>query len=302
MVVVGVVLMVFIILGYVVYRNFVKSNDLKIHIDGTRVANHVADSINTVNVLGDGYSTTSMVPGTLYGGRPYTVNFYENESAVYLMGSGFSTGSELTFSSPLYTSQIECLLPGCASGCNQTGGEQCLQVNDSMTVKLTGWGGSVYLSPKFNVEQQSLRGDVVSYTSYQDPDPFAAEGFVLGEEVNWNVMYVHENVDDGSLSLVFSLNLSGEGFRADVEEVLGERVEFGSNDDLDEFNMDVVPGADEGRWSSGGGDVDGGYVKYAGGFRVCVQPETMPSVEWRFLSSDGNHLTLYDERVCVTYP
>jgi hypothetical protein len=305
MVVVGILLTVFIILGYIVYKNYVRTADLKIYIYGTRLANHMADQINAVNAVGNGYSTVFKVPETLYGSRNYTVNFYRGESSLFIEGSSFSTGGDLKFPSPLSTSNIHCLMDQCANKCNSTTEEECVQVNETMRIRAVKHEGGIYLTPEYNVMQPPMGEFIVPFEGGYDPDPERVEEFAKDATDRWNVIYLYHNTVNDTTSLVFSLNLTtGDTARMYFHNIIGDIRDVKTNDALPtpELKLDAYPPAE---WKgSGPDDIDGGVITFKGGFHICVEPgEYMPSYNWRILSSDGRRIALDPtEEVCITYP
>ncbi|MFH1055405.1 MAG: hypothetical protein V1744_04855 [Candidatus Altiarchaeota archaeon] len=300
LVVMGIILTVLIILGFMVYRTYVKSSDLKVYIYGARLGNHITDGINTINAIGDGHSTVIRVPKALYGDRRYTVSFFENESTVFVEGGTFTIGNSLTYSSPISTGQVHCLLHECYYTCNRTSTEECLNVSEQMDVRLTKYSGKIYLTPMSNVMQDGVGSYLAPYSAEGDPDPYNPPDFVREGGEEWNVMYVHRNLEDDSLSLVFSVNLT-ESLTAKMNfsEMLGDVVDTESNEP-EEMVLEFLPPADWRRDPLGG--IDGGYIKFKEGFRMCVTPLAVPS-DWMVLSSDGRHIPLDNTKdVCVTYP
>ena len=298
----GIVLMILTMMTYIVYKSYVKSNDLKVYIYGQRLANHIAEGINDLNAVGSGYSTTIDIPANLYGNMNYTVSFYENESSVFLKGSGFASSEYLTFTSPISTDNVHCILSQCHNKCNRTLTEKCLLVNSSMELRFVSYAGGIYIAPE-NIVQGSLKKEIVPYDGNGDMDPDNPPKFVtdLG---NWNVMLVHRNLNDDSMSLVFSTILTGTDTREEIDlyDIQGDVLEARSNDEVPlELDLAGYPAAS---WrKQGATDVDGGVIKFVGGFHVCMRPIRMPSAEWVFMNADGTNVTLNKTvDVCVSYP
>lgn len=310
MFVLGVLLMIFILLGYTVYKNYVKSVDLKTSIGGTRLANGIADHINDLNALGDGYSASFVLPASLTGGGNYTVNFYKNESSVFVEGGGFSTGKELRFSSPISTSRIHCSMTECNYTCNKSSSEVCLRVSGRTPVRLVKYGGQIHLAPEYNIIQGQTREFIVPFEGDGEVDlqEFGhLVDFAKDSQGLWNAIFVYHNRINNTLSLVFSMNLSNnENARINVGGIVGNLREVRSNDPgtNPEFNLDAVPPG--GQWlGNSTGDVSGGSLIFNGGFSVCASPDrdNMPSQQWVVEGSDGKVITLSkDENVCISYP
>ncbi|MBD3388486.1 MAG: class III signal peptide-containing protein [Candidatus Altiarchaeales archaeon] len=309
MIVLGIVLTIFIILGYIVYRNYVKTSDLKVYIYGVRLANHIADNINTINAVGEGHSTSFSLPPSLYGNRGYSVSFYENSSTVYVVGTSFSRGGgAVTFSSPISTANINCLLGECNMGCNTSRVEQCIAVNRSLDIRLVKYQGGIYMTQENNVMQASSEGSISPFTGEGDVTVGSIPSFVeVGED--WNVMYVHHNRLDDTVSLVISLNItSGDAAEYNIYDMVGEVLEVQSNEadpQNPEFSLSRPL---EGAWNNdlgGLGDVDGAVLKFRDGFHLCIESGsgTMTSSDWKVVSSDGSSMLLdKEEDVCLAYP
>ena len=305
--VLGVIMTMFITLGVLVFNNYVKTEDLKIYISGQRLVNHVADNINTLNAVADGHSTNFVLPPNLYGLRMYTVNFFENESTMYIEGSAFTSGREIIYSAPVTTNRVHCLLSECIDRCNRSSDQTCLQVNDTVDVRIAKYMGGIYMLQTHNVIQDDLKQFVTPFLADADLNLDVPENFVLDSEGHrFNVVYIRRDTREDALSLVFAVNLSGgDEMMFDVQHWRGDLVDVTSNDGfpLNEFNLDAIPTGDFSQ--SGAWDVDGAEIKFRGGFSACIRPYPthFPVPDWTFLSSDGNHITLEkNEVVCVAYP
>lgn len=298
--VLGVIIAIFAVLSYLVYEMYVKSNDLKVYIFGTRLANHISDEVNTVNAVGDGHSSYFDVPGTLYGSREYTISFYRNESSVFIEGSSFTVGANLTYSSPMSTSQVHCLLPECNDVCNKSENEECLEVNGTRRIRVVKYAGKVYLTPTRNVEQGDVQFDVTPFDGSGNPDFLNPPGYVRNGGEKWNVMYIYRNLDDDSVGIAWNMNLSsGEKTTVALTEVMGDQMARNGN-------TDPESGENEWIWTGntpGGYEIRGAYLLFSGGFRLCIVPNGMPSEDWTLISYDGTVNVLdKNKKVCITYP
>jgi hypothetical protein len=307
MIVLSLVMVVFMIVGYIIYRDYVKSNDLKIYISGVRLANHIADQISAINAVQDGHSTKLILPRSVYGGINYTVNFYKNESAVFIEGSGFSSGSGVRYSSPISTSDVNCLLPECANICNVTDREQCLQVTHQMEVRLVKDTGGVFMTQDYNVLQDGVSAYVAPFDFPGKPDLANPPGFVRRGGDVWNVMYVHHNTVNDTYSLVVSLNISNAPPLAelDMQQVVGE-VEDIRSKDAGEFSYVIGPQQYRGVWTgTSPPSVHGGSLEFRRGFRICAQwvGGRIPAPPWKMMSYDGADVALDNtKQACVAYP
>ncbi len=306
MTVMGIVIVILTLVGIMIYRNYEKANDLKAYVFGQRLSNSIADSINSLNAVSDGHSTSFELPARLFGEREYTVSFFKNESTVFVDGSSFATSRELTYTSPLTTDKIRCTRAECEGTCNKTVSEDCMNVSERVVIRIAKYAGGIYLTPRYNVEQADIREYIMPYQGPDDISPYDVPNFVRAANDMWDVIYVYHNTEDDTLSLVFSINLTASGRTTfDLSGIIGDVVSTASNEgDPDpEF---IITDQPEIQWSGAGEeyDVDGAVIKYSGGFRTCIEPvDTMPDHEWKMLSSDGNHIILdKTEKVCITYP
>lgn len=309
MFVMGVLVMIFLLLGYTVYKNFVKTADLKLHIAGSRLSKSLADRINDLNALADGYSSHYSLPQNLVGGGSYTVDFYDNDSTVFIEGGSFSTGDKLTFSSPISTSRVMCILPQCGYTCNKTSSDQCLNVTDDTELRLVKYSGKIYLTPPYNVIQDGVSTFVSPFEGngeFNLSDPKWAVSPAQDSTGDWNTLLVYHNMVNDTFSVVWNMNLTGaEIARMRVGGLLGKlagvRSLYGGAQP--EFDLTADP---QGQWiSNGSADVHGASIIFKGGFNVCITPEkdNMPPEDWVFLDSNGEKIILEkDKNVCISYP
>jgi|GEM_PF-1315401 len=69
----GVVMLVFIMVLYVVYEKNMEIIKTKSYLDAQRVTNSIVTNINTISEQGDGYYKYFTIPGELYGGYDYEI-------------------------------------------------------------------------------------------------------------------------------------------------------------------------------------------------------------------------------------
>jgi len=109
MVVLGIVLVIFIIMGIVIFQKMAVSSGFKLESHGKRVLYSIAENINEMASVGDGYHKCVTLPGELYGGRLYQVLVYPDEATVFL-----ETG-DMIWSAPIATMNVSCsIAPPCA--------------------------------------------------------------------------------------------------------------------------------------------------------------------------------------------
>ncbi len=130
---ISLVLIIFMIMGIVIYQKYVGVTDTKIDIAGRHTADTIAENINEISSVGNGYSQFFTLPGEIYGDS-YTVEFYKNEPAVFVK-------SGMTWSSPLFTTNITCLM----SICETSGDITRINLNSTKKVRISNHEGVVYL-------------------------------------------------------------------------------------------------------------------------------------------------------------
>jgi len=77
-VVVGLIMILFILVMLITHTKTVESNDFKLQLDAKRVAQSVADNINTIAEQGHGYYRFFALPPYLFGGEDYGLSTYGN--------------------------------------------------------------------------------------------------------------------------------------------------------------------------------------------------------------------------------
>lgn len=306
MTVMGVMIVVLVVVGYIIYGNYVKANDLKIYIYGQRLSNHIADHINSLNAVSDGHSTIFSVPGILFGNREYDISFYSNESLVFLHGSTFTTGRDIFYSSPITTTEIYCIMPECNDFCNDSAIETCVNVTGNMDIRIVKHSGEIYLTKKYNAQQTNREWFFWDFQGQGPVDLNATESFLPGLGGRYAVVYVYRNLEDDSLSVVFKMNLTAsDNMAVEFSDILGDVVDVDSNEDS-EMEVDVPLGQPDGFWTidTPDYDIDSGYITFKGGFYICIEPlSQMPSGSWLLLSSDGSSTELAkNKKVCISYP
>lgn len=300
MTVLGITLLIFIMLGLYVYQNYVKSADLKTYIYGQRLSNHIADSLNTINTVSDGHSSSFSVPERLEGSRRYTINFYGDESSVFVEGSSLASGRPLVYSSPITSVNIRCMIPECDSICNKSSDHICIQVNNTFDIRLSRHAGAIYMMPKYNVLQGENMFFAVPYygEGHMDADvepPMAYEA--ADSQRRWNIIYIYRNLEDESTTLAISANLTNdERIIIDIKRLMGDVVQTSG--------VDLLASPEIHLKHSGDWEVKGAKIRFAGGFMACLDPYPyMTSQDWTFMVRGGPHIKLErGEEICIGYP
>jgi len=128
------ILLIFIIVGFVLFQKFNATTDMKFDMEGQRIANSIAEGINEIAIVGDGYSHYINLQGDIQG-LDYTVRFYANESIVEV------NTLDMTWTSPLSTPRVDCTLDICSSD----GKIITMQVDSARRVRIENKDEIVYL-------------------------------------------------------------------------------------------------------------------------------------------------------------
>jgi len=127
-------LLIFIIISFVIFQKFNATTDMKFDMRGQRIANSIAENINEIAIVGDGYSHYFTLPGDIQG-LPYMIRFYANESIVEV------NTLDMTWASSLSTPRVTCILDICSSDGKIT----TMQVNETRIVRIENIDGVIYL-------------------------------------------------------------------------------------------------------------------------------------------------------------
>ena len=300
--VIGILLVVFMMAGYVVYTRYARTSDLKVYIDGLMVVTPLADTINTVNTVGDGYSLFYEIPAKLYAFSDYNISFYPRESAVFIHGSSFAKSRTLFFSSPISAIGVECYMKYCDGVCNTTVDETCIRVNETIKTRIKRHNGKIIFTEEYNIYQSGIDGGVIPFITRGD-GYLASTSIASGELILGNsVMFINENTEKKRVELIFKHNVS-DTLTLDIKNMMGRLDQVVSDDEIPmEFSLITEP---EGSWDSTPGDLDGAMIAFnSPGFRICIKPVQIPaSSSWVWLNADGSNIILDKQNdICISYP
>jgi len=288
-VVLSIVVVILSLMSLFVYQKYVRGSDLKIFVHGNRIINSIAGNVNEINAVGSGFSQHFTLPESLYGNREYSVHFFRNESVVYLKGGSFLRGVELSWSAPLSTVEVGCLLPECGVQCNGSSSEICLRVNGSMNVRVVNDNGVVYLTTPYHVMQNGVGRYVIPV--------FGNISYSNESCLGGSYVYFHGNTADDSMNLVFKHNSSVDG-----DVILGFREVVGG------FSVNVSDNLGEltpsgGSWRLKADECSGGVLNFNRGVHMCIMPYFEHDLEWFWLDGDGSIVALDENSVlCLSYP
>jgi len=109
-VVLGLVLIVFIVMGIIIQQKIIKSSEFKAHTHSKRIIHSVAKNINEMVTVGSGYHKCFTLPGEIYGSRGYNLSFFTDNPMVFL------ETEDLTLSVPISAPNVSCEInPPCES-------------------------------------------------------------------------------------------------------------------------------------------------------------------------------------------
>ena len=309
----GIILMVLMLIGYVIFQRWVRTTDLKIYITGQRIANSIADNVNTVRSIGDGFSMETTLPFRMYSTQGYEVVFYNEEPTVFVHGGSFARSRTLYYSAPISTSVVGCNLHECNNLCNTTETSICLQVNRSLDIKVKSHMDGVYLTPEYNLVQGILgQPTIVSEIRPFSGSNVSADYVKIAANVSGtsetsrrSIAYLYRDETDKSLYLVFHHRDMDGNVRMNFSDMMGNMTVVYS--DLDgNLNLSASP---QGDWTMAGAVERGGILKVNTAYmRICINPEQMsPSATryWYWVNRDYKLITLdkmHDRILCLSYP
>ncbi|MFH1402985.1 MAG: hypothetical protein ABIH11_01790 [Candidatus Altiarchaeota archaeon] len=298
--VMGILLMIFMMSSYVIYLKYVRTSDFKVYIDGLLAVTSIADNINTVNMVGDGYWMYFNIPARLYAFSDYNVSFFPDQPTVFVKGSAFARGKTLYFSAPISTMRVECFLRHCNGLCNVSVSERCIHVNESIDARVLRRQGRVYITERYNLMSRGLNVMVSPFIGSDDAY-LASTSMAETHLVNGgSLMYVYEDTDSDQLDFVIRHKVD-DVVKMDFHDIMGDLDSIYS-DDVGEFSLNVEP---EGVWNPTPGELDGVmFVFNSTGFRMCINPLEAPlGTDWVWINADGSKITLNtNDDVCITYP
>ncbi len=122
----SIVLILLVVMGVVIHQKNAEITAINIDVQGKRVTDSIADNINEIYTVGDGYSTTFSLPENLYGDTGYMVAFYRDEPRVSV-----ETDNGFSWSRPLATHEICCGASLC--NCTENSTECFFRANKNTT-------------------------------------------------------------------------------------------------------------------------------------------------------------------------
>jgi len=135
-VILAIVILVFAVMGFVIYMKYVELSDLRLHMTGRRIANTLADNINQISIVGEGYSQFFTLY-TRYPGDEFNITFYRKEPTVFVE----NIEKEMTWYAPLLTTGVYCCLDICEMDENRT----MIHLNSTLTTEVINYNNTVYI-------------------------------------------------------------------------------------------------------------------------------------------------------------
>lgn len=133
LVVFALILLVFTAMGVVIHQKSLDVSDLRVHIIQRRIANTLAENINQMNIVGEGYSQHFTLY-TRYPGDEFNITVYRGEPTVFVE-------KELTEHAPLLTSEVYCCLDICEMDENKT----VMHLNSTLTLEVINDRGKIFI-------------------------------------------------------------------------------------------------------------------------------------------------------------
>ncbi|MFH1721307.1 MAG: hypothetical protein ABH950_01740 [Candidatus Altiarchaeota archaeon] len=323
MIVTSIILLLFVIMGYVVNQKMRQAHDLKLDISGDAVTDQIASAINEVVSVGDGFSQKLVLPSKIYSEDEYRVRFFPNDSSVYV------EAGPMTWSAPLYTTGVSCAIEECRYKCNETPEETCMQIlkNKTFELEVTNRLGKISMGYPYELEQENnkwrilpFRGDKTPYKS-DPPDNCLQDPAGLSPRNNVYT-YLYEDTQTGNLSLVFkaldsSTNPATQKIHFDIRTDLtgvpgGYDVGYYGKTPISDILTLVDPDGfpEPGCWFAGATDVnvcdwangaavegecEGVVFTFASPAYVCIYPNPISWTEntpWYWLNADNERIRL----------
>ncbi|MFC2154740.1 hypothetical protein ACFLRC_04595 [Candidatus Altiarchaeota archaeon] len=328
MIVVSIILLVFIIMGYAINQKMREAYLLKFDISGRAVADQIADAINEIVSVGDGFSQKIVLPPRVYTAVNYTVHFYPDDPTVFVKAE------DKTWSSPLYTTNISCAVEECRYKCNQTPEEVCLNVDKNRTIELEASNrmGSVSIGYPHEAEQNGNKWKIIPFRGNNTPGPdlpVAETNFTdpanlfVSTPPDVSTMYLYENTETMKTSLVFLHNFdpitNPQQVKIEAEEPYGSPIGNYTNDEGVDPPLSFPPFNNNtpymGWWQSPNSQDarDGGVVEFqSSAFHLCLRHDDVNQKigNWTWTNADGSIIELDDtwgltcpeDCFCITYP
>lgn len=137
LVVFSIILIIFIITSFFLYQKVTQANEIKVNIAGKKISNSIAESINEVFIVGEGFSKILELPEKIFFDN-YLVKFYSQEPSVFVFTE------RLSWSSPLSTPEINCTM----SICSYSNGVTTINVVDltsTLKIRIVNKDEKIYL-------------------------------------------------------------------------------------------------------------------------------------------------------------
>jgi len=137
-VVLGIIVLVLTVMSVAVQDRFSVTQAFKKDVSGRRLVNRLADNINQVVIVGDGFSQCVKLPGEFFASMDYKIEFPTDEPTVFL-SAGRTPDVDSTWSAPIVTVFADCdpSIPQCGTLASSTPTDVWI-INDEGAVTLRG--------------------------------------------------------------------------------------------------------------------------------------------------------------------
>jgi len=133
LVVSSLVLLVLIVMGIVIYQKYQEWSALSLHVTGRNIANNLAEGINQVTMVGEGYSQY-MELHTRYPGDEFNITFMRNDPVVFVE-------REMNWYSPLITTEVYC----CLNICKTETDKVVMTLNSTLKTRVINYQNRIYI-------------------------------------------------------------------------------------------------------------------------------------------------------------
>ena len=133
LIVTALVLLVFIVMGIVLYQKYADWSALSLHVTGRNIANNLAESVNQVTTVGEGYSQYLELH-TRFPGDEFNITFMREDPVVFVE-------REMNWHAPLLTTEVYC----CLDICRESSDRVVMTLNSSLKTKVINYQNKIYV-------------------------------------------------------------------------------------------------------------------------------------------------------------
>lgn len=135
LVVVSMMLILFILMGIVVYQKYAQWSDLQLYLTGRNIAKNLAENINQVSTVGEGYSEYFTI-SPRYPGDEFNITFKRREPTVFV------NVDVMSWQAPLLTAEVYCCLKICD---NSDPDKVVMKLNQTLKTRVINYQKKIYI-------------------------------------------------------------------------------------------------------------------------------------------------------------